>query len=723
MDGRPTVASQLFSHVETGNIHGRLSWIPASQSGPSLPAQSSPQTVGLLTRVWHQLSQLLLTHNTAPGSILHQIPELIGQALNTDLCWLIIHHPQRCLIQAAVWHRDSIAEIFHGSTLRFPSQLQSVEAFLAQHPLLAVSDLEAPPHAQTAIAQDLKHLLNQGSMVPHTPVKACMAIALPVAPAYRISLITARSHSTLWQEADLEMAQAIGNPIAVIMTQVLAQQRLQRQTQHQRLLHQFTQSLSTATDCETVLNSALAELGAILGASRGQAFFVKYSQPLLQPEAADLSQARVELACEWSSSTRREPEDSLPLDCSPSIFISQDVSRCPFVQTALHVAPLTLSLNQGQICLNCSPVNQARALSLQQAIYQQIKAEAQSSTVFDIQTFPALLIAPIMAQDKILGLLVLQDHHYRCWDEDEHALVEMMAAQLGAAFLQIQTLQQVQSLVHERTVQLQRSLEVQSKLYEQTRKQIDQLRHLNQLKDEFVSTVSHELLTPLTSMRLATRMLRQSNLSPERQDRYLSILEQQCTQETELISDLLTLQRLEAKGTTIQLQNIELGHTIQDWTQAWSDLWQSKQLQLQVDLPTRSLPLQTDPDSLRRILRELCTNASKYAQPSSKVHLQVSFPEVSTSNGHLVIALSNIGTGIAPEELPHIFDKFRRGRGITAQAVQGTGLGLTLVKYLVQHLNGSITASSRPLPKAGVWETCFTLKLPQFYANLETGCS
>lgn len=128
--------------------------------------------------------------------------------------------------------------------------------------------------------------------------------------------------------------------------------------------------------------------------------------------------------------------------------------------------------------------------------------------------------------------------------------------------------------------------------------------------------------------------------------------------------------------------------------------------------------MQTDPDSLQRILRELLTNASKYSQSHSTVQLEVAIaPTTNQGAKSVVIKLVNIGNGITPEELPHIFDKFRRGRGMTAQAIQGTGLGLTLVKALVHHLNGRIQVTSIPLPGQEVWQTCFTVELPQFYSQ------
>jgi signal transduction histidine kinase len=109
---------------------------------------------------------------------------------------------------------------------------------------------------------------------------------------------------------------------------------------------------------------------------------------------------------------------------------------------------------------------------------------------------------------------------------------------------------------------------------------------------------------------------------------------------------------------------------------------------------------------------ELLTNAGKYAEPNSTVQLKIA----AQASQQLQIALVNTGSGISEEEMPHIFDKFRRCQGMTQNAVPGTGLGLALVKSLVQHLNGSIEATSEPIEAGQSYETCFKVTLPQ---NLE----
>jgi signal transduction histidine kinase len=291
-------------------------------------------------------------------------------------------------------------------------------------------------------------------------------------------------------------------------------------------------------------------------------------------------------------------------------------------------------------------------------------------------------------------------------------LVKWVSTQVSATLIHNQTLRQVQSLVEERTAQLQQSLEVQAKLYEKTRQQIDQLQHLNQLKEEFMSTMSHELRTPLTTMSLAIRMLRQPTLPVERREKYLEILEEQCNKEIDLINDLLSLQHLESNQSQLLLQKIDLMVVVKKLAQSFEQKWADKRLTLVVESPVRSLMLNTDPDSLNRILLELLTNAGKYSDPDTQVHLQIDRQRQRSVN-QVILTLTNTGRGISSTELTHIFDKFRRGQGVTQQAVQGTGLGLALVKCLVEHLEGTIDVKSYPSENSQTSLTSFTLTLPQ----------
>lgn len=343
---------------------------------------------------------------------------------------------------------------------------------------------------------------------------------------------------------------------------------------------------------------------------------------------------------------------------------------------------------------------------------------------------PALLLVPLIGTTNsnpesalVFGFLAFQHQQSRAWQPEEIELVNWVSIQVSTAIRHTNALQRVQSLVEERTAQLQRSLDVQAKLHETTRQQVRQLRQLNQLKDEFLSTISHELNTPLATMTVALRMLKQTDLPPQRREKYLAILEQELQRESNLIDDLLRLQQLHSKSQTVQPQRVNLKPLIEELATLFKQKWSVQGLELMVEYDGSDAPgspnspfiLQTDPESLKRILLELLTNAGKYSDPNTIVRLSVT-RRMEQQQNLIVLSLTNIGPGISPEEQPHIFEHFRRGQGATQKAIPGTGVGLALVKCLVQHLNGKIEVASQYNAKAS-GETCFTLTLPQFWKD------
>ncbi|MEL6501727.1 MAG: HAMP domain-containing sensor histidine kinase, partial [Cyanobacteria bacterium J06623_1] len=309
----------------------------------------------------------------------------------------------------------------------------------------------------------------------------------------------------------------------------------------------------------------------------------------------------------------------------------------------------------------------------------------------------------------------LQSDLERHWSQDELELIDWVGVQIGTAIVNEQTLNRVQLIVDERTAQLTSSMDMQGKLSAKMRQHIEQLQKLNQLKDDFMNSMSHELKTPLTSMKIAIKMLRQPQISPEMRDRYLDILEQEWNREYNLIKDLLTLQQVESGELDYSPQELDLAQTISNLSQSFSEKWQSERdIELVCNLTIPDLKIHTDAESLKHILQELLSNAGKYCNPHTTVELVVS-SQLAAQQSEIVISVANLGAGITAAELPHIFDKFRRGQGVTDRAVPGTGLGLTLVQYLVEHLGGTIDVTSKPTENdEQTFLTTFVLKLPQF---------
>jgi signal transduction histidine kinase len=528
-------------------------------------------------------------------------------------------------------------------------------------------------------------------------------VAVDTAPSFKLASVPDSQPS---DRSDLSTAD---RPVADLQRQV------DRQTRYQSLIRRLAMAIQGATDLSETLQMAAAGIAQVLDAEQGMILRMKYWDPRHSVRSSErIPKARVLIDSRWN----RHPVDIEPAedtDTPASLPASASQAGASLNNVIeLHRAKAVAPLSQSFWIADCALCQHAMTGGAAPIVFANAQAFAATlsgptiAPVLDPATLPALMMVPLESKNKVLGFITVQHAGPHVWQPEEIELAELMAAQLSSAIIQTETLRQVESLVEERTAQLQQSLELQAKLYEITRKQIEKLREMNQRMDEFLSTLSHELRTPLTSMMLAIRMLREATLPPERRMQYLNILEQQCAQETSLINDLLALQELETKQVVMQVQKVNLQHVVEDLAAAFDQRWGVKGLTLAADLPGVPVMLSTDASSLQRILLELLTNAGKYSDPNQPIKLQVA----PRANDQVTISLTNTGTGIVAEELPHIFDKFRRGQGQTQQAVPGTGLGLALVKSLVQHLSGTVTVESRPIGNGPTHETSFTITLP-----------
>lgn len=240
-----------------------------------------------------------------------------------------------------------------------------------------------------------------------------------------------------------------------------------------------------------------------------------------------------------------------------------------------------------------------------------------------------------------------------------------------------------------------------------------QQERLSHLKDDFLSTVSHELRSPLASIRMAIGMLEvafqqlvplpgaSSFAQPDRLQKYLEILREQCDQELELVNRLLDLQRLEAGRIEVNLAPIQVSEWVSNIAAAFEGRIQERQQHLQVLLPTDCPPLISDIGILSSVLRELLTNACKYTPPGETITVSVCLAQE-----HLLLRVSNSGVQIAQDELERVFDKFYRIPGGDPCKQGGTGLGLALAKRQIKYLGGTMAVESNEL---GVH---FVIRLP-----------
>jgi PAS domain S-box-containing protein len=217
-----------------------------------------------------------------------------------------------------------------------------------------------------------------------------------------------------------------------------------------------------------------------------------------------------------------------------------------------------------------------------------------------------------------------------------------------------------------------------------------QLEAANRSKDEFLATVSHELRTPLNAILGWTRMLRTGAvpLGPQL-DRALETIERNARAQTQLIEDILDVSRIIAGKLRVQIRRIDLRGVISAAVDGVRPAADAKQLDLVLALNDDASDFQGDPDRLQQVVWNLLSNAIKFTPPQGRVVV-----ELRRSDGHAEIVVSDTGIGISQEFLPHVFDRFRQADSSTTRTQGGLGLGLAIVRHLVEVHGGTVGADS-----------------------------
>jgi signal transduction histidine kinase len=240
----------------------------------------------------------------------------------------------------------------------------------------------------------------------------------------------------------------------------------------------------------------------------------------------------------------------------------------------------------------------------------------------------------------------------------------------------------------------------------QLQQQVQELQQLSVLKDEFLSEASHDLRAPLANMKIAIQLLKVASTDEQRQ-RYLNLLEKECDRETALVNDLLDLQRIEANTYSLSPQPLSLPTWIPFVIEPFESRVQQQQQTLAIEISENLPPLIVDPLSLQRVLTELLNNACKYTVAKGQIILNVGCktPIYQGCVSEFIFTLKNQGE-ISAEDIPRIFEKFYRVSNSNTLYQSGTGLGLALVRKLVEQMGGTIWVESN-----SGWTT-FTIQLP-----------
>ncbi len=443
---------------------------------------------------------------------------------------------------------------------------------------------------------------------------------------------------------------------ASLSTQVKAQTaQLQKALDFEKLLKRITDDVRDSLDEEVILQRVVQELGAGLGVS------------ICDTGLYDLEQNLSIIQYEYVA-----PGVSSRHHSTVSIQDYAELYEQLFQRQILH------------FCWRISPHSSA----------DHLQATPNARPILrDINQPLTVLACPLWDSQNLLGDLWLYRAGNEPFEESEIRLAEQVANQCAIAIRQ-------------------------ARLYQAARSQVEKLEQLNELKDNFLSSVSHELRTPMANVKMSSQMLeislRQLGIfdNPEHRQihRYFQILKDECQRELKLINDLLDLSRLDAETEPLMVTCINLHDWVTHIAEPFLERTRDRNQQLSLNISSNLPPIQTDTSYLSRILSELLNNACKYTPAQGTI--QVSIHEYTAE--YIKIIITNTGIEISAPEQERVFERFYRIPSHDPWKHEGTGLGLALVKKLIERLGGAIALESHDN------FVCFTVTLPTTLNDAQT---
>ncbi|MFM9919547.1 ATP-binding protein [Lacisediminihabitans sp. H27-G8] len=226
------------------------------------------------------------------------------------------------------------------------------------------------------------------------------------------------------------------------------------------------------------------------------------------------------------------------------------------------------------------------------------------------------------------------------------------------------------------------------KALEHEQELVDQLRDLNRQKDDFVSSVSHELRTPITSILGFSEVMEDAVAEPELRE-YVTVIQRNARRLADLVEDLLELGSMSASSPVKASKAVDLHEVIRDCVQEQSTTAKSRGVVVTISLDRQSPWVQSVSHDLTRIVSNILSNAIKFSHPGGEVDVATS-----CTDQEVQLVISDTGPGIPPEDVERVFERFYRSPAEALRVIPGTGLGLPIVKSLVERHGGRITLTS-----------------------------
>ncbi|WP_437994920.1 PAS domain S-box protein [Sorangium sp. So ce185] len=245
--------------------------------------------------------------------------------------------------------------------------------------------------------------------------------------------------------------------------------------------------------------------------------------------------------------------------------------------------------------------------------------------------------------------------------------------------------------------------EERQKLLESERAARDEAERVSRVKDDFVATLSHELRSPINAILGWARILRSRPPEPQALARGLEVIERNARLQADMVSELLDMSRIVSGKLRLDVQPVDLPAVVQGALEAVKLAAEAKGLTVVSSVEPEALSLKGDPARLQQVAWNLLSNAAKFTPAGGRIDVALR-----RAGAHAELSVSDTGPGIAPQFLPHLFERFRQADASSTRKHGGLGIGLSIVKHLVELHGGTVQVAS---PGEGRGAT-FTVKLP-----------
>jgi signal transduction histidine kinase len=209
------------------------------------------------------------------------------------------------------------------------------------------------------------------------------------------------------------------------------------------------------------------------------------------------------------------------------------------------------------------------------------------------------------------------------------------------------------------------------------------------MKDEFLMTVSHELRTPLTAIYGWARVLATKEMPPDEQSRAIAAIERNAHAQTRLIDDLLDVSRAISGKLRVEPKPVNAAEVVRAAVETLAPAVAAKNIRLDTSFEAGLPTIAADPDRLQQIVWNLLSNAIKFTPDGGTIRVALA-----RADSHVELTVADDGAGVAADFLPHVFERFRQEDTGTRRRYGGLGLGLAIVRHLVELHGGSVSAES-----------------------------